>query len=329
VKSYHVRIAGTGSNPPSKVLTNEDLSKMVDTSDEWIVQRTGIKERRISAPNECPSDLASAAARKALEAAQVKPEDVDLIVVANTLADRIFPTTSCSVQEKLGCMKAGALDVNAACTGFVYLLNVVWGMVSSGRYKNVLCCGVETLTKMTNYKDRGTCIIFGDGAGAMVLQPSENPASDILAGELGADGKQGDLIQVPAGGARRPAYTPGVDPSEFTIYMNGKAVYKFAVQKFVDLAERAVAKVGLKLTDIDWLVPHQVNMRIIESACEKLNFPIAKTVINIHKYGNTSAASIPTAFDEAVRDGRIKRGHKVLMVAFGGGLTWGSVLLKY
>lgn len=329
MKSYHVRIAGTGSNPPARVLTNAELSRIVDTSDDWIVQRTGIRERRISAPNECPSDLASGAARKAMETANVKPEQIELVVVANTLADRIFPTTACAVQHKLGCVNAGALDVNAACTGFVYSLNLVWGLVASGRYKNVLCCGVETLSKMTNYKDRGTCIIFGDGAGAFVLQPSEEPTSDILAGELGADGGQGDLIQVPAGGARKPGHTPGVDPTEYMIYMNGKAVYKFAVQKFVDLAERATAKAGLQLADVDWLVPHQVNMRIIESACEKLNFPISKTVINIHKYGNTSAASIPTAFDEAVRDGRIKRGHRVLMVAFGGGLTWGSLLLRY
>jgi 3-oxoacyl-[acyl-carrier-protein] synthase-3 len=328
VKSYRVRIAGTGSNPPSKVVTNEDLSRIVDTSDEWIVQRTGIRERRIVADDECPSDLAAGASRRALESAGVRPEEVDLIVCANTLADRIFPGTSAAIQQKLGCVHAGAVDVNAACTGFVYALHCAWGFVSSGRYRNVLVAGVETLSRMTNWKDRNTCIIFGDGAGAMLLQPSEE-GGDFLTGELGADGWQADLIQVPAGGARLPAHTPGVDPSKFTIYMNGRAVYRFAVNKFVELSERAAAKAGLRLADVDLLVPHQVNLRIIESACERLNFPISKAVVNIHKYGNTSAASIPTAFDEARRDGRLQRGNVVLMVAFGGGLTWGSLLLRY
>lgn len=329
MKTIRVRIAGTGSNPPTRILNNEELSRLVDTSDEWIVQRTGIKERRISAPDEAPSDLGAAAARKALDAAGVKPEEVELILCANTLADRIFPTTACSIQQKLGCVNAGALDMNAACTGFVYALNSAWGFVASGRYKNILAVGTETLSKMVNYKDRGTCIIFGDGAGAMVLQPSEAEGSDFLAGELGADGWQGELIQVPAGGARKPAHTPNVDPTEFMMYMNGRAVYKFAVQKFVDLASRAVAKAGMTLNDVSLLVPHQVNLRIIESACERLNFPLDKAVINIHKYGNTSAASIPTAFDEAFRAGRIKRGDIILMVAFGGGLTWGSLLIRF
>jgi 3-oxoacyl-[acyl-carrier-protein] synthase-3 len=324
-----VRIAGTGSNPPSKVLTNEELSHLVDTNDEWIVQRTGIKERRIAAPNEFPSVLGAAAAQKALETAGVKPEAVDLILCANTLADRIFPTTACAIQDKLGCVNAGALDMNAACTGFVYGLNSAWGFIATGRYKNILVVGTETLSKMVNYKDRGTCIIFGDGAGATLLQPADGGASDFLAGELGADGKQGEHIYVAAGGARKPAHTPGVDPTEFMMYMNGRAVYKFAVQTFVDLAERAVKKAGLTLKDVNCLVPHQVNLRIIESACEKLGFPMERTVVNIHKYGNTSAASIPTAFDEACRTGRIKRGDLVLMVAFGGGLTWGSLLLRY
>jgi 3-oxoacyl-[acyl-carrier-protein] synthase-3 len=323
-----VRIAGTGSHPPSKVLTNDDLSRMVDTSDEWITQRTGIKERRIATAEEMPSDLGTGAARKALEDAKAAPEDVELILCATSFPDRLFPGTGCMIQKNLGCARAGAVDMNAACTGFVYALNSGWGYIASGRFRNVLVVGTETLSKMVNWKDRTTCILFGDGAGAVLLQPSDG-ASDFLAGELGADGHQADYIQLPGAGARYPAHTPEPDLAQFMIHMRGREVYRFAVQKFVDLASSTVKRAGLKLEDVKLLVPHQVNLRIIESACERMGFPMEKTYVNIHKYGNTSSASIPTAFDEARREGKIKRGDLVLMVAFGGGLTWGSLLLRY
>lgn len=329
MKALRVRIAGTGSCVPARVLTNDDLQRRLDTTDEWIYTRTGIRERRMAGPEEHPSVLGARASRAAMGDAGIRPQDVDLILCATTLADRIFPSTACSIQHELGAGAAGALDMNAACSGFVYCLNTAWGFVVSGRYRNVLCVGTETLSRMVNYDDRGTAIIFGDGAGAMVLQPTTEGDSDFLAGELGADGSKGDLVQVPAGGARRPAHVPGTPARDFMMQMDGKAIYRFAIQKFVDLTERAIAQAGVTLDDLSLIVPHQVNHRVIEAACEKLGFPAEKTVVNIGKYGNTSAASIPLAFDEARRDGRLKRGDLVLMVAFGGGLTWGSLLLRH
>ncbi len=324
-----VRIAGTGSSPPERVLTNADLARTVDTSEEWIVQRTGILERRIAAPEDCPSDLGVRAARRALEEARVSPGEVDLILCANTLADQIFPGTSCFIQRTLGCANAGALDVNAACTGFLYALHCAWGMIESGRHRNILCVGTETLSRMTNWKDRTTCVLFGDGAGAMLLQASDKPGSAFLAGSLGADGSQAELVQSPGGGARIPPGRADVDPATYSIQMDGRAVYKFAVNKFVELCERTAAHAGVGLGDVALLVPHQMNLRIIEAAAERLRFPKERILVNIQKYGNTSAASVPTAFDEAVREGRLRRGDLALLVAFGGGLTWGSLLLRF
>lgn len=327
--SQSVRIAGSGSAVPAAVLSNADLTRRLETSDEWIFARTGIRERRIAGPDEHPSVLGARAARMALEDAGIGADDVDLILCANTLADRVFPTTACSIQHLLGATRAGALDMNAACTGFVYCLHAAWGFVAGGRYRNVLCIGTETLSRMVDYEDRGTAVIFGDGAGAMVLQPNAEGDGDFLVGELGADGGQGEALQVPAGGARRPAHTPGIPARDFMMQMDGRVVYRFAVQKFVDLTERALAQAGVTLADLALIVPHQVNRRLIESACEKLGCPTEKVIINIEKYGNTSSASIPIAFDEARRAGRLSRGDLVLLVAFGGGLTWGSLLIRY
>lgn len=302
---------------------------MVDTSDDWITQRTGIKERRIVEEGTCPSDLGAEACRKALTEAGVAPEEVQMIVCATSFPDHLFPATGCLIQRKLGCRRAGAFDLNSACTGFVAALSVGAGFVARGM-DNVLVVGTETLSRMTNYRDRSTCIIFGDGAGAMLLQRGgDHEASDLLYYELGADGNQWMHVMLPGGGAALPAWKQDTDPSQWYIHMNGREVYKFAVSKFVELSQRAMEKCNLTPDRIAMLIPHQVNLRIIESAMERLGLPREKCYINIDRYGNTSSASIPVAFDEARREGRIRRGDIVLMVAFGGGLTWGSAVVRF
>ena len=327
--SHKVRVSGTGSYVPDRVLDNAHFSRIVDTSDEWIVERTGIRERRISAEGQSTSDLAAEAGRRALAAAGRTPEQVELIIVATSTPDRVVPGTASYVQAKMGCFNAGAVDHIAACSGYVYALSSGWHYVAGGQVKNCLVIGAEQLTRITNYGDRGTCILFGDAAGALLLEPSAEGPSDILYSKLGADGRGERYITVPAGGTAMKPTQERIDQKLDTIQMMGREVYKFAITKFVELIKDACAWIGVSPDQIDVLVPHQVNLRIIESAAEKLKIPMDKIVVNIDRYGNTSAASIPLAMDEAVKSGRIQRGHLVVTVAFGAGLTWGSVALRW
>jgi 3-oxoacyl-[acyl-carrier-protein] synthase-3 len=325
-----VQIAATASCVPSRVLSNADLEGMVETSDDWIVQRTGIRERRIADEGVCPSDLAAGAVRTLLDRANVRPEEVQLVICATSFPDHLFPGTAALIQHKTGCVNAGAFDVNSACTGFVTALSVGWQFVANGIYDRVVVVGTETLSKIVNYRDRSTCILFGDGAGAVLLRPT--PAggdSDILHCELKADGGQGEHVLLPGGGAAQPGHKLNGDPEKYFIHMNGRAVYKFAVSKFVEVTENAARACGIGVGEIDLLIPHQVNLRIIESAVERLAIAPDRVFVNIHKYGNTSAASVPVAMDEALAAGRFKRGDRVVLVAFGGGLTWGSVAFRF
>jgi 3-oxoacyl-[acyl-carrier-protein] synthase-3 len=321
-----VRVAGTGSYVPEQRLTNDEICRRVETNDEWIQERTGIRERRIAAPGQTPSDLGAEASRRALAAADIKPEDVDLIVTATSFPDRFLPSTACYIQQKVGCFGAGAVDMLAACTGYVYALATGWRYVASGDYKNVLVVGAETLSKITNWEDRATCILFGDAAGAAVLQPSQD-GSDILYSRLGADGRLGDLVIVPGGAAADPPSPELLEARRNTIHMRGRETYKFAVTTMADLTRDALDRCGWSIDELSLLIPHQVNRRIIESAAQRLGLPMERIFINIDRYGNTSAASVPVALDEAVRTGRLKRGDKLVLVAFGGGLTWGSVAM--
>jgi len=324
-----VRISGTGSYLPEKVLTNEDFEKIVDTSDEWITTRTGIKERRVAPEDWATSDLAEAAARKALEDAGIEAGDLDLIIVATITPDTLLPSAACWLQAKLEAHDAGAFDLSAACSGFVYGANVAWQFVGSGMYDHVLVVGAECLTRFTNYKDRTSCILFGDGAGAAVFSPSEDSASDILYGTLGADGRGADIMMTPAGGSRRPATRETVDNMEHCMVIRGRETYKFAVQKMADLVADGLDAVGMSTADLKWIIPHQVNTRILEGAVKRLGIPLEEIYINIDRVGNTSAASVPIALDEANRKGMLHRGDVVALVAFGGGLSWASIILRW
>lgn len=322
-----VGIFGTGSCLPDKILDNAALEKLVDTSDEWIVTRTGIRERRIAPEGVNTSDLAVTAGRRAIEAAGIQAGDLDLIVLGTITPDMVLPSCACTVQQKLGATRAAAFDLTAACTGFVYGLTIGWQFVQTGQCENVLVIGAETLSRVMDYTDRTTCVIFGDGAGAMVLRPTQGDRK-LLAACMGSQGNE-EAMSIPASGSRCPASRQTVDSRQHFVRMNGKAIFRFAVNTMVEMVERAVAKVGKTVADINLLVPHQVNMRILEAASEKLNLPLSRMVVNIEKYGNTSAGSVPIAFDEAVRSGRIKKGDLVVMVAFGGGLTWGSAAIQW
>lgn len=324
-----VRVTGTGSYVPDRILDNAYFAKIVDTNDAWILDRTGIRERRISAENQSTSDLAAEAGRRALKAAGRAPESVELLIVATSSPDRVVPGTAAYVQAKLGCFNSGAVDHIAACSGYIYALSAGWNYVANGQVKNCLVIGAEQLTRITNYQDRGTCILFGDAAGALLLEPSVEGTSDILYSKLGADGRGEKYIIVPAGGTAMQPTAERLEKKLDKIQMMGREVYKFAITKFVELIKDACARIGVSPDQIDVLVPHQVNLRIIESAAEKLKIPMSKIVVNIDRYGNTSAASIPVAIDEAAREGRIKRGHLLVTVAFGAGLTWGSVALRW
>ncbi len=325
-----VAITGTGAFAPPGVLSNQDLEKLVDTTDDWIVQRTGIKERRQAAPEVMTSDLCYEAAMQAIEDAGITPKDLDLIIVGTISGDMPMPSTACYLQSKLGAANAGAFDISAACSGFVYGLIMASQSVATGVMNCALVVGAEILTKFLNFEDRGSCILFGDGAGAVIVQPTaEGQASDILHVEMGSDGDQAEVLWIPAGGTRFPATQETVASKQHTIGLDGRAIYKFAVKKFVHLIENAARKLEIEVNEIDFIVPHQVNRRIIESAIEKLGYPLEKVVLNIDRYGNTSAASVPMALDESVREGRIKRGDLVVMPAFGAGLTWGCVALRW
>ncbi len=323
-----VGILGTGSYLPEKVLTNFDLEKMVDTNNEWIIARTGIKERRIADENTACSDLAYEAALKAMDSAGVTAEELDMIIVATITPDFFFPATACIVQDKLGAINASAFDLEAACSGFLYGMTVAQQFIATGTYKKVLVIGAETMSKFIDYTDRGTCILFGDGAGAVVMGEVEE-GYGILSTDLGAKGEGGKYLMVPGGGSRKPASIETVTNREHYIYMGGNEVFKFAVRIMGQGAVNVIEKAGIEMSDIDYLVPHQANTRIIEAAAKRIKLPMDKVKVNLEKYGNMSAASIPVALDEALKEGKIKRGDNVVLVGFGGGLTWGAALIKW
>lgn len=321
-----VGIIGTGKYVPEKILTNSDLEKIVETNDEWIVSRTGIRERHIAAPHEATSDLAYEAALKALESAGMKAEELELIIVATVTPDSSFPSTACILQDKLGAKGAAAFDLSAACSGFVYSLATATGFIKTGMYNNALIIGADTLSRITDYTDRNTCVLFGDGAGAVII--GEVPEGrGFQSFDLGAEGSGGSLLKMEAGGSRLPASQQTIEDKKHFIYMNGREVFKFAVRVMGTATERVLTKAGLGKEDIDLFVPHQANIRIIQSAMQRLDLPEEKCVINVDRYANTSAASIPLALVEAAEEGRMKEGDTVLMVGFGGGLTWGASVL--
>ncbi len=301
---------------------------MVDTSDEWIVTRSGIRERRIAAPDEATSDLSVAAARAALESAGVQPDELDGIIVGTVCGDMIFPATSCLVQDRIGATKAAAFDLNAACSGFIFGLGTAHALISCGRMDKVLVIGVEVLSKLTDWTDRATCVLFGDGAGAVVLEPGE-PGTGILGTYMKSDGALAELLYLPAGGTRNPASLETIARRDHFIKMKGDGVFKYAVRAMEDAAIHVLEQANVSIDDLDLVIPHQANIRIIDAVQARLGLPDGKVLANIEKYGNTSSASIPIALDEAVRNGRLKRGDLVLLVSFGGGLTWGAVLLRY
>ncbi len=314
------RILGTGSFLPRRVVTNAELALTVDTSDEWIVSRTGIRERRVAAPDETTCDLAERAARQALDAAGCLASDIDLLIVATTTPDRVFPSTACLLQERLGIHGSAAFDVQAVCTGFVYALAIAEKFIRTGGTKRALVVGAETMSRIVDWNDRSTSVLFGDGAGAVVVGASDEPG--ILSSHLHADGAYKDLLTVSTGVSDR-----GAGPGHIT--MRGNEVFRMAVTTLDALVGETLAANDLKQTDIRWLVPHQANIRIIAATAKRLGMTMDQVIVTVDRHGNTSAASIPLAFDTGVRDGRIRRGDVVLMEAFGGGLTWGSVLLRY
>ena len=317
----HSRIVGTGSYLPARILTNAELSTRVDTSDEWILARTGIRERRIAAAGEQTSDLALHASRAALAAAGIAPEDTDLIVVATTTPDRVFPSTACILQAKLGAAGGAAFDVQAVCSGFVYALAIADRMIASGMARNALVVGAEIYSRIIDWGDRGTCVLFGDGGGAVVLAPSRVPG--IRSAHLHADGHYGDILCVPG------TIADGAIVGSPFVKMEGGHVFKFAVKVMAEAAHEALDANGVTAAAIDWLVPHQANVRIIDSTARKLGVPHEKVIVTVDRHANTSAASIPMALDEAARDGRLVAGQRVMLLGVGGGFTWGSVFLDW
>lgn len=321
------RIAGTGSYAPERVLTNADLERMVATSDEWITERTGIRERRLAAPGEAASDLGFRAAERALQAAGVEPGELDLILVATCTGDHPLPSTACLIQHRLGATRAAACDLGAACCGFVYALSVAEAYVKTGM-RRVLVVGTEVMSAITDWTDRSTCVLFGDGAGAVVVSPSEDDRG-ILSTHLHADGSLWDLICVPGGGSRLPVDEKVLAERQQFVKMKGNETFKVAVKTLEETAREALAAHGLSVADLDLYVPHQANVRIIKAVAARLGLPPEKVALNMDRYGNTSAASIPLALDEAVRSGRVRDGSLVLLGAFGSGLTWASAVIRW
>lgn len=327
-KGYTASITGIGSFLPKKVLTNDDLTKMLDTTDEWITKRTGIKERRIVENGATASDLAIEASLRALDDANVLPSEVDLIVAATITPDCLVPSTACFLQDKIGASNAGAFDILAACAGFVYALSIAKSFVASGAMKTVLVVGTECLSKITDYTDRSTCILFGDGAGAVIVQRG-NGRREIITTHLGSDGSQAELLMLPAGGSKLPTSHETIESRSHYIRLKGKELFKVAINNMVDVITKTVAENNMKLEDIDLIIPHQSNIRIIEAAMDRLKLPRKKAYINIDRIGNTSSASIPIAIDEIDKGGLLNPGDSVLLVAFGGGLTWSSSIIKW
>lgn len=325
---FRAGILGLGSYVPERVLTNRELEAMVSTSDEWIQSRTGIRERRIAAPGQATSDLALEAAGKALRDANITPGEVDLIIVATNTPDSLLPAVACIVQDRLGADRAGAFDLLAGCTGFMYAMSVASQFIVSGMYRHVLVVGAETLTRIVDWEDRNTCVVFGDGAGAAVIGRVPGDYG-LLHSKLGADGSGGQHLCVPAGGSRLPACRDTVDRKLHFVRMNGREVFKFAVRACGDGTLKTLAEAGLSREDVDFLIPHQANIRIIEAAARRLELPMEKVLVNVDRFGNTSTASIPMALEEAVNQGRINDGDNIVMAAFGAGLTWAAAVMRW
>ena len=324
----NVSICGTGSYVPERVVSNKDLEKMVDTTDEWIRARTGIEERRIASADSCTSDMAFSAAQGALESAGMKSGDIEMIVVATITPDMVEPSTACFVQQKLGIKGNIAFDVNAACSGFVYALSAAYSYLASGMVDNALVIGAESLSKVTDWEDRSTCVLLGDGAGAVVLKPEEGKRG-LISFSLGADGSSWELLHIPGGGSRMPPCAESIEKRMHYIKMKGNELFKIAVRVLVEAAGSALAKAGLSVDDVDWLIPHQANLRIINAVAKRLGIDEGKVYTNLQAYGNTSAASIPIALHEAAGKGVLKEGDIILLDAFGGGLTWGACVLEW
>jgi len=322
------RIAGTGAYVPEKILTNHDLEKLVDTSDEWIRERTGIRERRVAADGEAASDMAVAAARRALEAAGLTPADLDMIVVGTISADMPLPACAAFVQQKLGCSAIPAFDVAAACAGFLYALSIGDQFIRTGLHKNVLVVGVELLSRVLNWKDRTTCVLFGDGAGAAVLRPASGDDRGVLSTRLYTDATLAESLCIPAGGSREPVTPAAIEAGRTKVHMIGGDIFKVAVRNLTSASREALEVAGLHADEVRWVVPHQANLRILSQVAQRLDIPMERFVLNIERYGNTSSASIPIALDEAVRDGRIRPGDTVLMCALGAGISWASALAR-
>ena len=323
--AVYSRIAGTGSYLPERVLTNADLEKMVDTNDEWIVSRSGIRERHIAAEGETTSDLAFHAATRALEAAGLDAADIELIVLGTTTPDVIFPSTACLLQDRLGANGCAAFDVNAACSGFIFALSIADQFIKTGAVKNALVVGAETLTRMVDWADRGTSVLFGDAAGAVVLKADDT--AGILSTHLHADGSKKHLLYNPVGVSK--GFKPDEPNVGVKVMMAGSDVFKYAVKALDSVVDETLAANGLDKSDLDWLIPHQANLRIIEATAKRLQMPMERVVVTVDRTGNTSAGSVPLALDEAVRSGRVQRGQLLLLEAFGGGFTWGSALIRY
>ena len=324
----YAHITGWGMAVPENILTNDDISKMVDTNDAWIRERTGIHERRIARDNEFPSTLGVEASINALRVANLRPTDLDLIICTSSSPEYIFPATACLIQDQLGARKAGAFDLLAACTGFIYALNMAAQAIRSGSIKNALVVGSETLSRFVDWKDRNTCILFGDGAGAFVLQASEQPGG-VLSAVMHSDGSGADLLTLEGGGSRHPATEATVHEGRHYIQMDGKEVFRFATRVMASATQEALDAAGLTIEQIQWIIPHQANIRIIQAAARGLKLPMERFIVNLERYGNTSTASIPIAMVEAVECGKIKPGEKLVMVGFGGGLTWGALAAEW
>jgi 3-oxoacyl-[acyl-carrier-protein] synthase III len=324
----YAHITGWGMTVPERVLTNLELSQMVDTTDEWIVSHTGIRERHIAGPEQTSASLGVEAALQALEVANLDPASLDLIIVPTSSPEHIFPATACLIQDRIGATKAGAFDLSAACTGFIYAVNMAANAIRSGAVQNVLVIGTETLSRFTNWKDRNTCVLFGDGAGAFVLQGSDDPGG-VLSGVMHADGSGSDSLNIPAGGSRKPASLETVNDGDHYIRMNGREVYRFATRVMGKAVKEAIEAAHLTMDDLQLIVPHQANQRIIDAAVREMGFPMERCVSNVDRYGNTSTASIPIATCEAIEQGRINVGDKIAFVGFGAGLTWGATVVQW
>lgn len=322
----NVGILSTGAQLAKKVMTNDDLAKIVDTSDEWIRTRTGIRERRIAGEGEATSVLSTAAAQQALETAGVSPEDVELVIVATSTPDMPFPATACLVQDNIGAKRAAAFDLGAGCTGFLYAMEVGVEMVRGGR-KNVLVIGGECPSRLLNWEDRATCVLFGDGAGAVLLGPVED-GKGLLGSSLGSDGSGREMLKVPMGGSAMPFQAEGIAAGLTYIHMNGSEVFKSAVRAMARCSKDALEQAGVGIDELDWVVPHQANLRIIEALCDRLKVPMDKVMINLDRYGNMGSASVPVALDEGIRTGKFQPGQTVLSMAFGAGLTWGANVIR-